>query len=79
MPLFLVELNIVCSKAGQFPSQAEPCGHIQFSCGCFHKIAIVQAMLQSDLGIGLCRDLRPYNWGCSAIDLGCRVRNPILP
>ena len=47
-----VELNLVHSWAGQFPSRAEPCGDMQFLCGCFHKIAIVQDVLHSDLCIG---------------------------
>ncbi len=47
-----VELNLVHSRAGQFPSRTEPCGDMQFLCGCFYKIAIMQDVLQSDLCIG---------------------------
>ena len=47
-----VELNLVHSRAGQFPSWAEPCGDMQFLCGCFHKITIMQDVLRSDLCIG---------------------------
>ncbi len=37
-----VELNLVPPRAGQFPSRAEPCGDMQFLCGRFHKIVIMQ-------------------------------------
>ena len=37
-----VELNLVPPRAGQFPSRAEPCGDMQFLCGLFHKIVIMQ-------------------------------------
>ncbi len=47
-----VELNLVHSRTGQFPSRGEPCGDMQFLCRRFHKIAIVQDVLQSDLCIG---------------------------
>ena len=47
-----VELNLVHSWAGQFPSWAELCGDMQFLCGHFHKIAIVQDVLRWDLFIG---------------------------
>ncbi len=47
-----VELNLVHSCAGQFPSWAELCGDMQFLCGHFHKIAIMQYVLQLDLCIG---------------------------
>ena len=50
---FFVELNMVCSLAGQFPSQAEPSGFMQFLCSHFHKIAVMQAVLRLDLGTGL--------------------------
>ena len=46
-----VELNLVHSRAGQFPSQAELCGDMQFLCSHFHKIAIMQYVLQLDLCI----------------------------
>ena len=60
---FFVVLNMVRSLAGQIPSRAEPCGFMQFLCGHFHKIAIVQAVLRSDLGTGLSRDSRRIKWG----------------
>ncbi len=47
-----VGLNLVHSWAGQFPSRAEPCGDMQFLRGHFHKIAIMQNVLRSDLWIG---------------------------
>ncbi len=40
-----VELNLVHSQAGQFPSWAEQCGYMLFLCSRFHEIAIVQAVL----------------------------------
>ena len=46
-----VELNLVHSRAGQFPSQVELCGDMQFLCSHFHKIAIMQYVPQLDLCI----------------------------
>ena len=63
-----VELNVVHSQASQFPSWAEPCSYMPFLCSCFHKIAIMQAVLQLDWWIRLI-----HSW------LGCCTHNPILP
>ncbi len=40
-----VELNLVPSRADQFPSWAELCGDMQFLCSRFHKIAIMKDVL----------------------------------
>ncbi len=63
-----VELNLVHSRAGHFPSWAEPCSYMLFLCCCFHEIAIVQAVLQSDLWTRLCHDSHPIKWGWTTLD-----------
>ena len=58
-----MELKVVLSWTGQFPSWAEPCCYMTFLCGHLHVIAIVQAVLQSDLCIGLCCHSLPCKIG----------------
>ena len=52
-----LESNIVRSQAGQFLSGAKQCSYMLFLCGQFQKIAIIQAMLRSDLWTRLFHDL----------------------